>query len=204
MDRQGSFGQDRQPTLVDRFGIWLSMRQLQRVLGPLKGARLLDIGSGFEASATRQVLDNLEAATVVDVSLSDGVKALKKVTAVEGLLPEALTRLEAASFERIVFNNVLEHLHERQKALDEVHRLLTPGGIAFINVPSWRGKVFLEYAAFRLGMSPAEEMEDHKIYYDPKDLLPMLVEAGSRPSHISCRRHKFGLNTYAICRKAES
>ena len=43
-------------------------------------------------------------------------------------------------------------------------------------------------------------MDDHKAYYDPRDLWPMLVEAGFKPRNISCFRHKFGLNTFAVCR----
>ena len=43
-------------------------------------------------------------------------------------------------------------------------------------------------------------MNDHKRYYDPRDLWPMLVAAGWRPSEIRIRRHKFGLNTFAVCR----
>ncbi len=67
--------------------------------------------------------------------------------------------------------------------------------------PSWRGKTFLEFTTFRLGSSP-EEMDDHKMYYDPRDLWPLLVQAGFRPRDIRCFRHKFGLNTFARCRKA--
>jgi len=69
-----------------------------------------------------------------------------------------------------------------------------------VNVPSWRGKRFLELSAYRLGLSPAEEIDDHKAYYDPRDLWPLLVRAGFRPSEIRCFRHKFGLNTFAVCR----
>ena len=68
-------------------------------------------------------------------------------------------------------------------------------------MPSWRGKWFLEFAAFRLGLSPAAEMDDHKAYYDPRDLWPLLVEAGFKPSRISCYRHQFGLNTFPVCRR---
>ncbi len=96
--------------------------------------------------------------------------------------------------------SVLEHLSEPQTALDHFHRVLAPGGVAILNVPSWLGKPFLEFAAFRLGVSPAEEMDDHKAYYDPRDLWPMLVRAGFKPSLIRCHRHKFGLNTSAVCR----
>jgi len=42
-----------------------------------------------------------------------------------------------------------------------------------------RGKTFLEFTAFRLGVSRIE-MEDHKMYYDKQTLWPMLVQAGFR------------------------
>jgi len=47
-------------------------------------------------------------------------------------------------------------------------------------------QMVLEYSAFRLGFSPAEEMDDHKCYYDVKDFWPLLVRAGFRPSDIRC------------------
>jgi len=77
-------------------------------------------------------------------------------------------------------------------------------GLAVVNVPSWRGKRFLEFSAFRLGTSPADEMQDHKAYYDPRDLWPILVRAGFAPRDIQCLRHKFGLNTFAACRKVSA
>ena len=67
-------------------------------------------------------------------------------------------------------------------------------------MPSWRGKTALEFSAFRLGTSPVVEMDDHKTYYDPRDLWPLLVRAGFRPHAIRCFKHKFGLNTFAVCR----
>ena len=80
--------------------------------------------------------------------------------------------------------------------------MLAPGGCVLVNVPSWRGKTFLELAAFRLGVAPACEMDDHKMYYDVRDLWPLLVAAGFRPQHIRCFPHKLGLNTFAVCRVA--
>jgi hypothetical protein len=43
-------------------------------------------------------------------------------------------------------------------------------------------------------------MNDHKMYYAPRDLWPLLVRAGFLPQHIALGTHKFGLNTYAVCR----
>ena len=68
---------------------------------------------------------------------------------------------------------------------------------AGLNVPTWRGKYFLELSAFRFGLSPKVEMNDHKMYYNQRDLWPLLVRAGFRPSEIRLRYHKFGLNLFA-------
>jgi hypothetical protein len=70
--------------------------------------------------------------------------------------------------------------------------------MCLVNVPSWRGKRYLEFSAFKLHLSPAEEVADHKTYYDPGDLRPLLLEAGFRPDDIECYTHKFGLNTFAV------
>src|SRR5205814_7419338 len=93
------------------------------------------------------------------------------------------------------------HLWEPEALLRECWRIMAPGGTLLLNVPSWRGKRFLETSAFRLGLSPVEEMQDHKMYYDPRDLWPLLVRAGFKPRDIRCFRHKLGLNTFAACRK---
>ncbi len=143
----------------------------------------------------------MRSAVLVDLALAEDLKEHPKVTAIEGSLLEVLPSLEASSLDVLLCISVLEHLWEPEQALVELRRLLAPGGVALINVPTWRGKFFLEAAAFRLRMSPPEEMDDHKRYYDPSDLWPLLVRAGFRPSDIQCHRHKFGLNTFATCRR---
>jgi hypothetical protein len=42
------------------------------------------------------------------------------------------------------------------------------------------------------------------MYYDKRDLWPMLVRAGSKPSQIRLRSHKFGLNLFAAARKDDA
>ena len=119
-----------------------------------------------------------------------------------GVLPDVLLGVPAGSIDAIICNNVLEHLSDPDATARELHRMLAPGGVCVVNVPSWRGKWFLELAAFRLGCASKTEMDDHKTYYDPRDLWPVLVGAGFRPSEIKVVRHKGGLNTIARCRKA--
>jgi SAM-dependent methyltransferase len=197
--RSTSFGQAG-TSVVDKFGVWLSRRQIQHTVGHLRGRDVGDFGCGFEATTMRRYLDVVRSATLVDVSLAPDLLTHPKVNAIEGELPGCITDLPSQSLDVILCMSVVEHLWEPELTLREFHRMLRPGGVCAVNVPSWVGKQFLEYSAFKLGKSPAEEMDDHKMYYDPKDLWPLLVKAGFKPRNIRCFRHKFRLNTFALCR----
>ena len=98
---------------------------------------------------------------------------------------------------------MLEHLSDPFSVIASVRSLLKPGGVLLINVPTWFGKGFLELAAFRLGLSPKVEMDDHKMYYAKRDLWPLLVRAGFKPSSIKLRYHKLGLNLFAVARRED-
>lgn len=198
--RTRAYGQNYEPTLVDRFGVWLSARQIRKYTGSLAGKQLGDFGCGYHAAFARTALPELERAVLVDCALAPDLKSHPKVTALEGVLPGVLAQVPSASLQVVLCISVLEHLWDPLEALQQCLRIVRPGGICLFNVPSWRGKQFLEYSAFRLGLSPKDEMDDHKAYYDVKDFWPLLVRAGFLPSNIRCFSHKFGLNTFAVCR----
>jgi SAM-dependent methyltransferase len=195
-----SFGEQYHLTPVDRFGVWLSAQRLRREVPTFTGARVGDFGCGYDAAFVRTVLDEIDSALLIDVSIAGDLKAHPKVRAIEGPLPESLVDVESGSLDIVMCTSVLEHLRRPLDTIREFHRLLAPGGTCLINVPNWLGKRLLELSAFRLGLSPADSIDDHKRYYDPRDLWPLLVDAGFRPRNIRCFRHKFGLNTFAACR----
>ena len=199
--RDRAYGQDQTLTAVDRFGVWLSSLQINRHVPTFTKKRVADIGCGYEARFARTLLDRVEHLVLLDVALDPRLKENPRVTAIEGVIPGALASITAISTDVVICNSVIEHLWDPVVTLTEFHRMLAPGGVALVNVPSWRGKYFLELSAFRLGKSPASEMNDHKMYYDPRDLWPLLVKAGFLPRDIRCFHHKFGLNTFAVCAK---
>jgi SAM-dependent methyltransferase len=174
---------------------------MRRYLSDVSGKRCADIGCGHDAALATSLFGSAASVLLVDVAI-DPALAAPDQRLLQGYLPGVLADVPDASIDALICNNVLEHLEEPEPTAAELHRILAPGGLGVVNVPSWRGKRFLEFAAFRLGVAPKEEMDDHKAYYDPRDLWPMLVRAGFIPSDITVRRHKGGLNTIARCRKA--
>ncbi len=199
--RDRSYGEEGSLSPVDRFGVWLSGRQIRKAVPDFTGKRVGDVGCGYQASFARTVLDKVELMVLVDVSLAPDLGHHPRVQSIRGTLPGALAEIGDGSLDVVACNSVLEHLWQPEVALAEFFRVTAPGGVCLVNVPSWRGKRFLEFSAFRLGLSPVEEMDDHKMYYEPRELWPLLVRAGFKPRHIKVFRHKFGLNTFAVARK---
>jgi 2-polyprenyl-3-methyl-5-hydroxy-6-metoxy-1,4-benzoquinol methylase len=197
--RERSYGQDS-ATAADRLGRWLSQWRVRSAIGTFRGKHVGDFGCGFHAELVRPHLREVAHAVLVDIALADDVKRAPNVTAIEGTLPEALEAIAPHSLDFILCNNVLEHLAEPRETLRLVRRIVKPGGTCLFSVPSWRGKFFLELAAFQLRVIDPVEVEEHKDYFEREDLWRLLVRAGFKPSEIRCGTHKLGLNTFAICR----
>ncbi len=196
-ERAASYGEDHDLSVIDRLGTNLNFRAALREARV--GDAVVDIGCGYDARLGRALAELGCSVTAVDVSISRELPA--DISVIEGRVPEVLNEFADASFDVTYCVNLLEHLAEPLAALRELGRITKADGTVFVNVPSWRGRHFLEFAAFRLGTAPVAEMNDHKMYYDVRDLWPLAVEAGFEPVHITCRRVKGGLNTRLIVRR---
>ncbi len=194
--RKASFGTNRL-SFLDRFGIWLSRRAIIKQVGNRGELSVLELGCGYSARNLLTIEDRATKLVGVDFNLSTEVKNHPKFVPLEYPAVEALERLRGQKFDLIMIISVLEHLDNPVDILQSCRMLLNPRGVLLVNVPTWLGKIFLEFSAFRLGLSPKEEMDDHKMYYDKRDLWPVLVKSGFLPSNINMYYHKFHLNLFA-------
>ncbi len=188
-------------TFLDKAGVWLSQRAIARHLPQGSDLEVLELGCGFRATQLVALSPRLKHGVGVDFHLAPELRALRKFNFYEGTIEQTLPKLATESFDAVMLISVLEHLHDPLLVLEAGHRLLKPAGVLLINVPTWLGKGFLEFSAFRLGLSPKIEMDDHKMYYDKRNLWPLLVRAGFKPSCIQLRYHKFRLNLFAVARR---
>jgi SAM-dependent methyltransferase len=195
MPRVESYG-ERGLTLVDRLGVWLSTRAIKRHL-PRGELDVLELGCGYCATHLIALEDRVSHGVGVDVKIAPKLKNAERYTFYEGAIEEILPQLENSTTDVVLLISVLEHLADPLATLRSVHRILKTSGVLLINVPTWIGKTFLELSAFRFGLSPQLEIDDHKMYYNKRSLWPLLVRAGFKPSQIKLNYHKFGLNLFA-------
>lgn len=197
--REESFGV-KGTSPVDRFGVWLSQRAIRKAVRGRSGLEVLDLGCGYCASQLAALESRLKRGVGVDFQISPELKTHPRMEFHECEIEAVFPRLQKESFDLVLMISVLEHLVKPAEVLQSIFSCLKPGGILLVNVPTWTGKFFLEFSAFRLGWSPKIEMDDHKMYYSKRDLWPLLIRAGFKPSQIQLSYHKFGLNLFAEAR----
>ena len=110
--------------------------QIERLLGPLAGHRLLDVGAGMGGFA---VAAGLRGAGVVACDFNRAYAGIIRLRAARHHLPlpvynaagEALPFADG-SFDIAVSWDVLEHVQSPAQMLHEIHRVLAPCGVAFV------------------------------------------------------------------------
>ena len=112
--RERAYGQNYEPTGVDRLGVWLSARQIRKHAGPVAGKSLGDFGCGYHAEFVRKVLQDLERAVLVDSALAEDLKGNSKVTAIEGDLPDSLAQIAfAVHHSRLLLGDLKRRYYKR-------------------------------------------------------------------------------------------
>jgi len=205
--RKTSYGEARNLTFLDRLGEFLSKRSFARLLqkNKIHQNAILDVGCGYNARLTSGIRERFSSCYLADLSINPKLKtqSIPDLIFLEGPIEETLGLVKDESIDFIVANNILEHLYNPELVLNEFRRIVSKKGLIYINVPNWKGKYFLEVAAFRLGLAPVEEMQDHKKYYSKNELWTLIRASNFSPRSIKITTKKFGLNSRALVTMAK-
>lgn len=158
---------------------------------PLAGARLLDVGSAhgwFLEEAAARGAD----ATGIEPDEEVAAKPLSRGLAVRsGYFPEVVA--DSESFDIVTFNDVLEHIPDVRATLQACARVVRPGGILSVNIPSADGLGYhVASTAARLGVrGPFERFwqyglpSPHCHYFTRASLAKLMTECGFVVEEIS-------------------
>jgi SAM-dependent methyltransferase len=195
----GEPGTKFQPA-VERVVRWVGGRHINALTRGLRsGARVLDVGCG------RGVILGPLADRGFEVH---GQEISREAT--RGADPRATIRIashlreagyEAGYFDEVVIWHVLEHLPDPRGTVEEIHRILGPGGRIVVAVPN-----FSSFQARSTGAGWFHlDLPRHLYHFPLQALKRLLVRTGFRITHehhFSLRQNPFGwiqswLNDYA-------
>lgn len=151
-------------------------------LGGLDGKRLLEVGSAWgwflEAASRRGALVRGIEPEVANAELSRS----KGFEVEVGLFPGDL--VDKGPYDIIIFNDVLEHIPQPGHVMRAVANLLSPGGIAVVNLPSSKGMLYrIARLMDRIGLSgPYDRLwqkgfpSPHISYFNPANLCRLVEQ----------------------------
>jgi methionine biosynthesis protein MetW len=135
-----------------------------KIASDLGGERLLDIGCG-DGSFTLLLKDALKAKETVGIEIApEAVDALAKkgLKAYQVDIDEQPFPLGSGSFDVVYCGEIIEHLFNPDHLLEEVYRVLKPGGSCILTTPNLAGwpnrlALLLGYQPFATSVSPEHE-----------------------------------------------
>ena len=163
---------------------------LARALGSTPGT-VLDIGCG-DGTAAATAARTLHRHRIVGVDWSQDAlrRASRHLTAVRGELSEPGLPFRSGAADAVLFSEVIEHLVDPDAALDELHRVLRPGGHLLLSTPNlaaWYNRalllfgtqpVFSEVSLRGIHGRPGSQVVGHLRLFTARALRSMLPAAG--------------------------
>jgi SAM-dependent methyltransferase len=170
-------------------------RMLAAVLAGRTGAqRIVDVGCG-DGSATR-LLSNLDAGnTVIGVDWSATALARARargLLVVQGGVETSGLPLPDGCADVVIMSELIEHLVDTDTAVDEVRRVLRPGGVLLLSTPNlaaWFNRglvalgvqpVFSEVSLRGIYGRPGQEVVGHLRLFTRRALVEFLAARGFR------------------------
>jgi 2-polyprenyl-3-methyl-5-hydroxy-6-metoxy-1,4-benzoquinol methylase len=201
IERPHAFGEQKY-SLLDNVIFFLRKRQVVHSLPDLTSKTILDLGSGYDARLLMRLLAENSYAKAIgfDMAFSPELEKETRLTRIVTNLDE-LFPLEDNSVDICISLAVIEHLNEPQQFLNEIFRVLKPGGTVALTTPGPTSKPLLEFLAFKLKVIDAAEILDHKNYFSSADLKRMFALAGFETNQIKAQTFIFGMNNLVTARK---
>jgi 2-polyprenyl-3-methyl-5-hydroxy-6-metoxy-1,4-benzoquinol methylase len=140
-----------------------------------QGGRLLDVGcsNGAYLAAMREEGWDVEGVEF-DRDAVEYARQSRNLKVTQGEIEEGLGQLAAASFDVVTMWHVLEHSFNPATALQQIHRILKPGGMLMLEVPNFASPSVSIFKRYWFPM----DIPRHLYQFTPTTLRAMLTKAG--------------------------
>lgn len=123
------------------------LRKVVSLVLERRPATLLDIGCG-RGTLVRELGKYISTESFVGTEISEQLCRLARTNGVSAVVHDAAGRLpfEDATYEMVVFGELIEHLFDPDFAVDEIYRVLQPGGALILTTPNlacWANRILL-------------------------------------------------------------
>lgn len=154
------------------------------------GGTLVDFGCDHEQTLLKRVSPKVEKAIGIDIVSQP--QTYGNIEVVQADLQKKLP-LQSNSADTITMLAVLEHLPEPEKAVAEAFRVLKPGGVFLVTVPSQRIESVLPVLA-KVHLVRQEMVDQHENYFTHARLKQLMKAAGF--SQVQVESWELGCNTF--------
>lgn len=194
MDRKCSHFENKEPF----FENFLCELRFKKVIPHIPSkSRVLDVGCGYQGKLLLKIKDKLSSGFGVDISVNTENKQ-EKINLIKHDLANPLP-FKNNSFDVVTSLANLEHLYSPEYSLREIYRILKPGGLLLLTVPSTFSKPLLEFLSYKLSLISEQEIKDHKQYANKKILEILCKKIG-----FSSFKHTYfqiWMNNFIIAKK---
>ena len=145
--------------------------------------RILELGpgSGYFAAGVQFVFPSV-GITVMDVN-SDVLKFNREQHGFKTIqeVPDNFSSQYKDAFDLIIARDIIEHVTDISKVVDNVYEYLQPNGFFHFITPNGREDIWKHYLTAKFEKRPSELLINHVNYFDGKGLKDLFIQKGFSP-----------------------
>ncbi|MGD9581982.1 MAG: methyltransferase domain-containing protein [Vampirovibrionia bacterium] len=180
--------------LLDKLFRYLRIKAVKRYI-PFNSV-ICDIGCGYSGLFLKSIASYISKGIGIDKRVEESKD--DKLIFINNDLDNALS-LDSLSVDCVTLLAVIEHVNKPLELLEEIYRILKPGGKIVLTTPSPASKYVLEFLSFKLKLIDEELIKEHKYYFNKKELQDSLKKIGFKS--IEIKYFEFKYNILAVAEK---
>lgn len=191
---------NRKEPILEPLFRWLRFHVAKKFLDSFltEKTNILDFGCGPESMFYKYITnENFKFNKYVGFDLL----ARKEIDTSKKLISRDFDKVKDSRFHLLSMFAVLEHLDYPDFDFSFVTKLVLPGGYLLLTTPTKISKPVLEFLSYKLGIVSRREIEEHKHYFNIKEIVELFSKYGFQK--VDAKVFELGMNNYVLLKKGE-